>query len=103
MKTKSHFRKTASDRIFDAVIVIFVFFVITITLYPLIYVFSMSISDPIRSARPSVHPMSCVWSPCKVRFRELKSKTEYRRTGQKSRADAVQGSQKCHEWSPAIW
>ena len=54
MKRKSHFRKTASDRMFDVCIAIFVFFVIAVTLYPLIYVFSMSISDPIRAARGEV-------------------------------------------------
>ena len=47
-------KRTASDWVFDAVIAIFAAVVICITLYPLIYVFSMSISNPINAARGEV-------------------------------------------------
>ena len=50
-----HYKKTAGDRLFDLVIALFVCLVIVITLYPLIYVFSMAISDPIRAARGEVY------------------------------------------------
>ena len=54
MKQKSVIRKTPGDRVFDLVVGLIVLFVIAVTLYPLIYVFSMSISDPIRAARGEV-------------------------------------------------
>lgn len=50
-----HYKKTAGDRLFDLIIALFVCLVIVITLYPLIYVFSMAISDPIRAARGEVY------------------------------------------------
>lgn len=49
------YRKTIADRIFDLFIALFVFFVVAITLYPLIYIFSMAISDPIAAARGQVY------------------------------------------------
>lgn len=50
----THYKKTAGDWLFDICIAIFVVLVIAVTLYPLIYVFSMAISDPIRAARGEV-------------------------------------------------
>lgn len=49
-----HYKKTFADKIFDLIVAFFVIFVICITLYPLIYVVSMSISDPIAAARGEV-------------------------------------------------
>ena len=49
-----HFQKTFGDRVFDFVVYFLVVLIIIITLYPLIYVFSMSISDPIAAARGDV-------------------------------------------------
>lgn len=49
------YEKTIGDRIFDLVIALFVIFVIVITLYPLIYIVSMSISDPVAAARGQVY------------------------------------------------
>lgn len=49
------YKKTLGDRFFDLVIAMFVFVVIAVTLYPLTYVFSMAISDPIRAARGEVY------------------------------------------------
>lgn len=43
-----------SDRMMDILVYIVVAFVIVVTLYPLVYVLSMSISDPIRAARGEV-------------------------------------------------
>ena len=48
------YRKTLGDRIFDAVVYTLVILVMIVTLYPLVYVFSMSISDPIAAARGDV-------------------------------------------------
>lgn len=48
------FRKTLGDRVFDLIIWIFVVTVLIITLYPLIYVISMAISDPYAAARGEV-------------------------------------------------
>ena len=48
------YRKTLGDKIFDTVVYTLVAFVMIVTLYPLIYVFSMSISDPIAAARGDV-------------------------------------------------
>lgn len=48
------YKKTLGDKIFDAVVYILVALVIIVTLYPLIYVFSMAISDPIAAARGDV-------------------------------------------------
>ena len=48
------YRKTLGDKIFDAVVYTLVALVMVVTLYPLIYVFSMSISDPIAAARGDV-------------------------------------------------
>ena len=50
MRRKSTIQKTASDRVFDVVVALLVALILIFTLYPLIYVFSMSISDPIRAA-----------------------------------------------------
>lgn len=50
----THYKKTAGDWLFDICVAIFVVLVIAVTLYPLIYVFSMAISDPIRAARGEV-------------------------------------------------
>lgn len=49
-----HYKKTAGDRIFDAVVYLVAVLLIIITLYPLIYTFSMSISDPMEVARGSI-------------------------------------------------
>lgn len=49
-----HFQKTFGDRVFDFVVYFLVVLIIIITLYPLIYVFSMAISDPIAAARGDV-------------------------------------------------
>lgn len=49
-----NYKKTFGDRVFDLVIYLFVAFLIIITLYPLIYIFSMAISDPISAARGEV-------------------------------------------------
>ena len=48
------YKKTAGDRAFDLLIAFFILFVAAITLYPLIYVISMAISDPLRAARGEV-------------------------------------------------
>lgn len=48
------YKKTLGDWIFDLFILLFVVFVVTVTLYPLIYIFSMAISDPIAAARGQV-------------------------------------------------
>ena len=48
------YRKTLGDKVFDAVVYTLVILVMIVTLYPLIYVFSMSISDPIAAARGDV-------------------------------------------------
>lgn len=50
-----HYKKTASDWVFEAVVLLFVVIVVTVTLYPLIYIFSMAISDPIAAARGEVY------------------------------------------------
>lgn len=48
------YKKTAGDRAFDLFVGLFVVFVVAVTLYPLIYIFSMAISDPIAAARGQV-------------------------------------------------
>ena len=48
------YKKTVTDWIFDVFSGMFVVFVVAVTLYPLIYIFSMSISDPIAAARGQV-------------------------------------------------
>ncbi len=48
------YKKTLGDHVFDAIVYILVAIVLIVTLYPLIYVFSMSISDPIAAARGEV-------------------------------------------------
>ena len=54
-RQKSKIRKTASDHVFDVVVAVLVALILIVTLYPLIYVFSMAISDPIRAARGEVY------------------------------------------------
>ena len=49
------FKKTFGDRVFDGILYLFVAFILIATLYPLIYVISMSISDPIMAARGQVY------------------------------------------------
>ena len=49
------YKKTVGDHVFDIVIALFVILVVVITLYPLIYIMSMSISDPIAAARGQVY------------------------------------------------
>ena len=49
-----HYKKTLGDHIFDLVLAVFIILVLVITLYPLIYVVSMSISDPLAAARGDV-------------------------------------------------
>ena len=48
------YRKTLGDKIFDAVVYTLVILIMVVTLYPLFYVFSMAISDPIAAARGDV-------------------------------------------------
>ena len=48
------YRKTTGDRIFDFVVYFLITLVILVTLYPLIYVLSMAISDPLAAARGDV-------------------------------------------------
>ena len=47
-------KTSMGDRIFSIVLGIFVVLMITVTLYPLIYVFSMAISDPVAVARKQI-------------------------------------------------
>ena len=49
-----HYKQTIGDKIFNVILGIFVIFVLVVTLYPLIFVVSMSISDPIAAARGDV-------------------------------------------------
>jgi len=49
-----HYHKTLGDRIFDLIVYLFAVLVIIVTLYPLIYTISMSISDPAMAARGKV-------------------------------------------------
>ncbi len=48
------YNKTFGDRVFDFFVALFVVVVLVVSLYPLIYVISMSISDPVRAARGEV-------------------------------------------------
>lgn len=48
------YKKTLGDRIFDFVVYFLIITIMIVTLYPLIYVFSMSISNPIAAARGDV-------------------------------------------------
>lgn len=48
------YKKTLGDRIFDVVVFTLTILSIAITMYPLIYVISMSISDPVAAARGDV-------------------------------------------------
>lgn len=48
------YKKTLGDRVFDAVVYLLVALVICVTLYPLIYVVSMSISNPVAATRGDV-------------------------------------------------
>lgn len=52
--TVAIYKKTLGDRIFDAVVLMLLLITLAVTLYPLIYVVSMSISDPIAAARGDV-------------------------------------------------
>ena len=54
-KRKASLRKTAGDRVFGLIVGVIVLIVLLATLYPLIYVFSMAISEPIRAARGEVY------------------------------------------------
>ena len=49
-----HYKKSIGEKILDGILALFVIAVLVITLYPLIYVVSMSISDPIAAARGEV-------------------------------------------------
>lgn len=51
---RSFYKKTLGDRVFDIVVYFLMAIVLAATLYPLIYVFSMSISNPIEAARGHV-------------------------------------------------
>ncbi|MCQ2437125.1 MAG: carbohydrate ABC transporter permease [Clostridia bacterium] len=53
-RQKNKLLASKSDRVFDVVIYIIMALIIIITLYPLIYVFSMSISNPVSVARKQV-------------------------------------------------
>lgn len=48
------YKKTWSEWIFDIIVYLCIAFIIVVTLYPLIYIFSMSISDPLAAARGEV-------------------------------------------------
>lgn len=48
------YKKTLGDQLFNAVVYFLVIFSMVVTLYPLIYVVSMSISDPIAATRGDV-------------------------------------------------
>lgn len=54
VKDEHKLLRTKGDRIFDVFVAILVVLIIIITLYPLVYVFSMSISDPVRVARKEI-------------------------------------------------
>ena len=49
------YKKTLGDKIFDAVVYFLVACVMIVTLYPLIYVFSMAISEPTAAAAGKNH------------------------------------------------
>ena len=51
---KNKVKKSSGDWAFSVIVGILIVFVLAITLYPLIYVFSMSISEPLRAARGDV-------------------------------------------------
>lgn len=55
MRKKQYHKKTWGDRIFDLFIYFLVAYVLFVTLYPLIYVISMAISDPVEAARGHVY------------------------------------------------
>jgi len=50
-----NYKKTPGEKLFDIVVYFFVILVIAITLYPLVYTFSMAISDPMEAARGHVY------------------------------------------------
>lgn len=50
----THVKSSREDKIFDVFLAVFVILLIAATLYPLIYVFSMAISDPVAVARRQV-------------------------------------------------
>lgn len=50
----SHVLSSRGDKVFNAFIWVFVIFLVIVTLYPLIYVFSMAISDPVAVARKEI-------------------------------------------------
>ena len=49
-----HYKKSFAEKIFDFLIVLFAVLLICVTLYPLVYTYSMAISDPIHAARGEV-------------------------------------------------
>lgn len=49
-----HYKRTFGDIVYDVVVYSLVAFLVIATLYPLIYVFSMSVSDPLAAARGDV-------------------------------------------------
>lgn len=49
-----HYRKTLGDWIFDLIVWLFAAIVIIVTLYPLVYTISISISNPVSAARGEV-------------------------------------------------
>jgi len=51
---KNHLRRTAGDWVFDITVGVLVALIIIATLYPVIYTFSMAISNPIDAARGNV-------------------------------------------------
>lgn len=53
-KNSNRIKGTTGDYVMDAFVLLITALVIVITLYPLIYVVSMSVSDPIRAARGEV-------------------------------------------------
>lgn len=48
------YKKTAGDILFDIILYTIVVFVLIVTIYPIVYTFSMAISDPIEAARGNV-------------------------------------------------
>ena len=47
-----HYKKSIGEKILDGILALFVIAVLVITLYPLIYVVSMSISNPLAAVEP---------------------------------------------------
>lgn len=53
--SKNKVKSTTGDKIFDVIVYLFIIVMICVTLYPLIYAFSMAISDPVAAATGKVY------------------------------------------------